>query len=127
MSQLSFRRPRQTPLVGAPALRRSRRPPPALALATTPPSEFPACNGLHATPACTAQVMLSLLLNMLLLGGSILYLSMAGGGAALLLNGSSQRQHRRSPSAAGFAACERPELDTEKLEEWGCKVFNKAW
>ncbi|PSC70577.1 hypothetical protein C2E20_6087 [Micractinium conductrix] len=81
-----------------------------------------------ALPARRRQplVVLSLLLNILLLGGSVLWWS--GGGTAGVLQGTSVRVAgaRTLPRAAGFAACERAQIDEQKMAEWGCKVFNKV-
>ncbi len=69
--------------------------------------------------------MLSLLLNILLLGGSMVWWS--GGGLKLgmpqQIGGGSGGQ---TAGAAGFEHCERAELDEKKLNEWGCVLFHKA-
>jgi hypothetical protein len=72
------------------------------------------------------QVVLSLLLNTLLLGGSVLWWS--GVGTSGMLHGVAVRGGgaRPLPKAAGFVACERAEIDEQKMREWGCTVFNKV-
>jgi len=71
------------------------------------------------------QVVLSLLLNLLLGGASVIWWSGAASGrSSVVFRSGSQRISSRE--APGFTACERAELDPTKLEEWGCKVFNKV-
>jgi hypothetical protein len=82
------------------------------------------------------QVVISLLLNMLLLGGSVVWWSAGGSGPAGVLlrassSGSSSGQAPRNPSSAPEAAalygsCERAQLNESLLQDWGCKVFEKA-
>ena len=78
-------------------------------------------------------MVLSLLLNLLLLGlASLLWWSGLDGGSpsALVLGGGAaadggrrvggrRRGDTRHARAPGFASCERPVLDQAKLEEWG--------
>lgn len=79
------------------------------------------------------QVVLSLLLNILLLGASVTWWSGgltlsasgsagAGRGSGILLRGSASGA--RGPAA--WEACERAQLDVQKLDDWGCKVFDRV-
>jgi hypothetical protein len=83
-----------------------------------------ACNP-SITISAGVQLLLSLLLNIMLLGGSML----AWSGGGLLLGGPQQRLlggSGGSGAPVGWDACERPVLDDAKLSEWGCRVFQKA-
>ncbi|KAL4419311.1 hypothetical protein ABPG77_005999 [Micractinium sp. CCAP 211/92] len=77
-------------------------------------------------------VVLSLLLNLLLLGASATWWS---GSFTLSANGSSSGSRsdialrRRAPVARGadaWEACERAQLDVQKLADWGCTVFDRV-
>lgn len=68
--------------------------------------------------------MLSLLFNVLLLGGSMLVWS--GGGLMLGLSQQPRGGGLLHGEPAGFQACQRAELNETLLEEWGCTVFEKA-
>lgn len=86
-----------------------------------------------SAPALTcAQVVLSLLLNLLLLGASATWWS---GSFTLSANGrrsgsrSDIAPRRRAPVARGadaWEACERAQLDVQKLADWGCTVFDRV-
>lgn len=72
------------------------------------------------------QVILSLTLNLVLLGGSVVWWSGGSGAASVMLRASVQRVAFSPSLSFAYEACERPQLDETKLDEWGCKVFNKA-
>ena len=79
-----------------------------------------------ALPPPIAQVVLSLVVNALLAG--TLMVTWSGPDGILLRRSEPQAAHSRHSggrpdlSAPSWQACERPQLDVPKLEEWGCRV-----
>ena len=80
-------------------------------------------------------MVLSLLLNLILLSCTVLWWTggfigaTLPGGFQLGSGGSGGASVRLRPAGLGafaYKACQRPQLDEAKLDEWGCKVFHRA-